>query len=195
MGSNSTPEFPSGSTHLQHLLTKHRAEMECTIDQIAQRCRLATDLLAVLERGSPYEITEEMVARISDGYQISKDVLIATVLYDGETGHARRSETQLALPAPIPVDNDAADYEALGRLLMGTRKARNMSQRDLEGRLGWYHTRVNRMESGIGKIDVIEFIKVAKVFEIDPAEFLQFFAERIKEKNHVGNRKADEDSP
>lgn len=45
-----------------------------------------------------------------------------------------------------------------------------MTQADLAARLGEYQSFVARVESGQRRVDVVEFIDIAKALEFDPAK-------------------------
>jgi len=59
-------------------------------------------------------------------------------------------------------------HEALVALLIEERVAAGMTQEDLAGALGEYQSFVARLESGQRRIDVIEFLDIAKAVGFDP---------------------------
>lgn len=59
-------------------------------------------------------------------------------------------------------------HKALIALLIEERVAAGMTQDDLADALGEYQSFVARLESGQRRIDVIEFLDIAKVVGFDP---------------------------
>jgi len=59
-------------------------------------------------------------------------------------------------------------HKALIALLIEERAAAGMTQEDLADALGEYQSFVARLESGQRRIDVIEFLDIAKVVGFDP---------------------------
>jgi ribosome-binding protein aMBF1 (putative translation factor) len=53
-------------------------------------------------------------------------------------------------------------------VLVGAREAAGLTQRDLAARLKRPHSFVGRFEAGERRIDVVEFIEIARVLEVDP---------------------------
>lgn len=54
-------------------------------------------------------------------------------------------------------------------VLIGTRKQKGLTQRELAARLGRPHTWVGKIETGERRLDVGEFVEVAKALGVDPA--------------------------
>jgi hypothetical protein len=65
----------------------------------------------------------------------------------------------------LSVDADACH---LTSVLVGAREAAGLTQRDLAARLKRPHSFVGRFEAGERRIDVVEFIEIARVLEVDP---------------------------
>jgi transcriptional regulator with XRE-family HTH domain len=61
-----------------------------------------------------------------------------------------------------------ACHEALVALLIAKREKAGLRQLDLAKRLGEYQSFVARIESGQRRIDVCEFLKIAKAVGFDP---------------------------
>ncbi|MDQ2654055.1 MAG: helix-turn-helix domain-containing protein [Chloroflexota bacterium] len=68
-------------------------------------------------------------------------------------------------------------HRALIVILVSTRQQVGLTQRDLAARLKRPHSFVGRMEAGERRIDVVEFIEIARALEADPQ---QLFAELLK---------------
>ena len=61
-------------------------------------------------------------------------------------------------------------HQTLIQLLVQAREKAGMTQRDLAARIKRPHSFVGRMEGGERRVDVIEFIEIAKVLGADPKE-------------------------
>jgi transcriptional regulator with XRE-family HTH domain len=61
-------------------------------------------------------------------------------------------------------------HRILIEVLVTARKAAGLNQRDLAARLKRPRSFVGRIESGERRIDVIEFIEIARVLEVDPRQ-------------------------
>ena len=61
-------------------------------------------------------------------------------------------------------------HRALIAILVEARERAGLTQRDLAARLKRPHSFVGRIEAGERRIDVIEFIEIARVMDIDPRE-------------------------
>lgn len=64
-------------------------------------------------------------------------------------------------------------YERLRKLLVGARKAAGMTQAELAAKLRRPQSYVSKYERGERRLDVIEFLEVAKVVGADPVAILQ----------------------
>ena len=60
-------------------------------------------------------------------------------------------------------------HRALIDLLVSTRNQAGLTQRDLAARLKRPHSFIGRIEAGERRVDVVEFIEIARVLEVDPA--------------------------
>jgi len=65
----------------------------------------------------------------------------------------------------------------LRKLLVEKRQAAGLSQAEFASRLGRPQAFISRVESGQRRLDVFEFVEVAKALDVDP---LSLFAESIK---------------
>jgi ribosome-binding protein aMBF1 (putative translation factor) len=61
-------------------------------------------------------------------------------------------------------------HQTLIEILVGAREKAGLTQRDLAARIKRPHSFVGRMEAGERRIDVIEFIEIARVLGADPKE-------------------------
>jgi transcriptional regulator with XRE-family HTH domain len=68
-------------------------------------------------------------------------------------------------------------HRALIELLVSTREAAGLTQRDLAARLKRPRSFVGRIEAGERRVDVIEFIEIARVMGIDPGQLFSKIAE------------------
>lgn len=67
----------------------------------------------------------------------------------------------------------SANHKALVDLIVAKREAVGMTQSQLAEKLGEYQSFVARLESGQRRIDVIEFIEIARVLNFDAAKALK----------------------
>jgi transcriptional regulator with XRE-family HTH domain len=68
-------------------------------------------------------------------------------------------------------------HRALIALLVSTREAAGLTQRDLAARLKRPHSFGGRIEAGERRVDVIEFIEIARVMGVDPGQLFSKLAE------------------
>lgn len=64
-------------------------------------------------------------------------------------------------------------HKALIALLIEKRVAADMTQDDLADALGEYQSFVARLESGQRRVDVIEFLDIAKAVGFDPKDIIE----------------------
>ena len=64
-------------------------------------------------------------------------------------------------------------YRKLRELLIDARLEAGMSQRELGEALGYDQTLVSKMETGVRRVDLIEFLEVAEVLGIDVDGFIE----------------------
>ena len=70
----------------------------------------------------------------------------------------------------------SANHKALVDLIVAKREAAGLTQSQLAERLGEYQSFVARLESGQSRIDVIEFIEIARILNFDIAKALKILA-------------------
>lgn len=70
-------------------------------------------------------------------------------------------------------------YRALQTLLRDLRKAKDLTQDDVAGRLARPQSFVAKYESGERRLSVIEFIDVVRALDADPAKTMQQLLDRI----------------
>ena len=63
-------------------------------------------------------------------------------------------------------------YKLFLDLLIAQREEKGLSQRELSRKLRRVQTFVSKYERGERRLDVIEFLKIAKVLEADPHEII-----------------------
>ena len=70
-------------------------------------------------------------------------------------------------------------YEKFREILVSARKAASLTQIELADKLGKPQSFVSKFESGERRIDLIEFVAIAKALEIDPCRVLRQISELI----------------
>ena len=70
----------------------------------------------------------------------------------------------------------SANHKALVDLIVSKREAAGLTQSQLAEKLGEYQSFVARLESGQRRIDVIEYIEIARVLNFDAAKALKKLA-------------------
>ncbi|MGO7366567.1 helix-turn-helix domain-containing protein [Rhizobium leguminosarum] len=63
-------------------------------------------------------------------------------------------------------------HRALIALLVEKREASGLTQTELADKLGEYQSLVARLESGQRRVDVIEFLELARILNFDPLDAL-----------------------
>jgi transcriptional regulator with XRE-family HTH domain len=69
-------------------------------------------------------------------------------------------------------------HKALITLLVEKREAAGITQAQLAEKLGEYQSFVARLESGQRRVDVVEFLELAKILNFDAAKALKALQER-----------------
>lgn len=64
-------------------------------------------------------------------------------------------------------------HAELVRLLIGKREAAGITQTELASTLGEYQSFVARLESGQRRVDVVEFIELARALNFDAADVIE----------------------
>ncbi len=67
---------------------------------------------------------------------------------------------------------DAEYYKAVGAVLAATRRRANITQQELAKRVGKPQSFVSEYERGQRRIDVVEFILIARILDADPISTL-----------------------
>jgi transcriptional regulator with XRE-family HTH domain len=62
--------------------------------------------------------------------------------------------------------------QELCKLLIDARKSQGLTQEDLAARLGCQQSLIARLESGQRRLDVVEFVVVARALSASPTELL-----------------------
>jgi transcriptional regulator with XRE-family HTH domain len=71
------------------------------------------------------------------------------------------------------------DYQVLRDLLVAQRKAQGLTQADVALRIGRPQSFVAKYEGGERRIDVVEFLTVAKALHADPQSLFSAFVEKL----------------
>jgi transcriptional regulator with XRE-family HTH domain len=71
------------------------------------------------------------------------------------------------------------DYQVLRDLLVAQRKAQGLTQADVALRIGRPQSFVAKYEGGERRIDVVEFLTVAKALNADPQSLFSAFVEKL----------------
>ena len=79
---------------------------------------------------------------------------------------------------PNPVFSD--EYRALLEAVIETRRGAGLSQRDLAARIGKHPSHVGMIERGQRRIDALELYRMAKAFQVDPADLFDRIAKRVE---------------
>ena len=73
----------------------------------------------------------------------------------------------------------SSSYEAAIRQLVAARKRMGLSQRDLADRLGKPRSFVSKVESRERRLDIVEFVAVARGLGLDPGALILEIAEAM----------------
>ena len=65
------------------------------------------------------------------------------------------------------------NYKYLLKLLIMTRKIKNVTQKDIADKLEYPQCIISRIETGERRIDVVEFIEIANAIGCDPLTLLE----------------------
>jgi transcriptional regulator with XRE-family HTH domain len=66
-------------------------------------------------------------------------------------------------------------HKSLIAVIVATRKEAGMTQRDLAERMGRQQSFIAKVENGERRLDIIEFIDLAKAMKVDPATLFNRF--------------------
>jgi transcriptional regulator with XRE-family HTH domain len=73
----------------------------------------------------------------------------------------------------MPVSRHTSRYKRFQRMLKNARKGRGLTQAQVAKRLGRPQSYVAKYENGERRLDLIEFLDVANVLELQPGAFLR----------------------
>lgn len=73
-------------------------------------------------------------------------------------------------------------YKLFLETLVAARKEARVDQTELADRIGWDQPKVSNAETGVRRIDVVEFITIAKALQIDPAAFIASLETRLPDR-------------
>ena len=79
-------------------------------------------------------------------------------------------------------------YRRFQQLLVDARKAANLTQAEVAGRLSKPQSYVAKYEGGERRLDVIEFLEVAGAIDFDPAEFIRELTGRASPSPRASGR-------
>lgn len=65
------------------------------------------------------------------------------------------------------------EYNRFRQLLIASRKAANLTQTELSAKLERPQSYVSKYERGERRLDLIEFLEIAQILEIDPIAFIE----------------------
>lgn len=75
-----------------------------------------------------------------------------------------------------------AEYSVLQGLIRRARESRGLSQRALSAKLGRMSSYVQKIENGERRVDVIEFLRICDLLEVDEAAMLKEFRTQVAEQ-------------
>ncbi|MBD2561197.1 MULTISPECIES: helix-turn-helix domain-containing protein [Nostoc] len=81
----------------------------------------------------------------------------------------------------MPKSVFSEEYNRFRQLLIEARKAAKLTQAELSAKLELPQSYVSKYERGERRLDVIEFLQVAQVLEIDPLAFIKELLKYQKE--------------
>ena len=62
---------------------------------------------------------------------------------------------------------------ALGQAIVKIRQAHGMSQREFAAKIGYRQSFLSKIELGLRRLDIVEFVVLARAMEVPPAEMLE----------------------
>ncbi|MEI1375062.1 helix-turn-helix transcriptional regulator [Nostoc sp. UHCC 0926] len=81
----------------------------------------------------------------------------------------------------MPKSVFSEEYNRFRQLLIEARKAAKLTQAELSAKLELPQSYVSKYERGERRLDLIEFLQVAQVLEIDPLAFIEELLKYQKE--------------
>lgn len=88
---------------------------------------------------------------------------------------------------PVSLHTDA--HKHLVRVLSDARQEAGLSQTELADRLGWKQNWISNIEQGQRRVDVIEFIALARALGASPDALLQDVLRKVPKSLNVGSRR------
>ena len=67
----------------------------------------------------------------------------------------------------------------LQKLLREARKSAGLSQHEVAKGLGWRQADVSKVEAGERRLDVVEFVRMARIIGFDPTQFIGLIDEAL----------------
>lgn len=82
----------------------------------------------------------------------------------------------------MPKSVFSEEYERFRQLLIKARKVANLTQTELSAKLSRPQSYVSKYERGERRLDLIEFLEVAKALQLNPAVFIERFLSETQEE-------------
>lgn len=76
-------------------------------------------------------------------------------------------------------------YKTFLELMVETRREARVHQSELADRIGWDQPTISNAERGIRRLDVIEFVAIAKALDVDPVELMAELVRRLPNKIEI----------
>ena len=83
------------------------------------------------------------------------------------------------------------EYELFLRRLISARQAAGLTQQDVAGRLNKLQSFVSKYERGERRLDVVEFVAICRVLEVDPSRIVR----EIEELSAARSNPEEETAP
>lgn len=76
-------------------------------------------------------------------------------------------------------------YKTFLELMVETRREASVHQSELADRICWDQPTISNAERGIRRLDVIEFVAIAKALDVDPVELMAELVRRLPNKIEI----------
>lgn len=76
-------------------------------------------------------------------------------------------------------------YRTFLELMVKTRREASVHQSELADRISWDQPTISNVERGIRRLDVIEFVAIAKALDVDPVELFAELVRRLPNKIEI----------
>lgn len=76
-------------------------------------------------------------------------------------------------------------YRTFLKLMVETRREASVHQSELADRISWDQPTISNAERGIRRLDVIEFVAIAKALDVDPVELMAELVRRLPDKIEI----------